>query len=77
MSRETFDDNDPLNRPVFIDIKSGRVLPPDDPIMKKIDAVWAKTTIEQRRAWFEVTVKNSRDPLSLMLVEGLVDQFKT
>lgn len=72
MSLEKFNDDCSGCRPVIIDIKTGAVLPDDDPYMKRVLEVWAVLTREEKEAWHAVTCQNSRDPWTLEVVQDLV-----
>ena len=76
MSIQQFDDNCPGCRPAILDVKTGKVLPDDDPIMAKILAIWANTTLGEREAFHRVMCLNSREPLDLFLVRGLTDKLQ-
>lgn len=76
MSREKFDDNCPGCRPVILDPETGKVLPPDDPAMQQMLAIWARSSFAQREAFHRVMCLNSRDEIDLTLVKELVDQLK-
>jgi hypothetical protein len=76
MSIEQFDDNCPGCRPAVLDIATGKVLPNDDPIMAKMLAIWAKTTLGQRQAYHRVMCLNSRDVIDLFVVRGLIEKLK-
>jgi len=76
MSREVFDDNCPGCRPAILDPITKRVLPEDDPIMVKMLEVWAGTTLQEREMYHRVMCLNSRDPLDLFIVRGIVERFE-
>jgi hypothetical protein len=63
-------------RPAFIDLQTGQVLPDDHPTMLKIMAIWETTSRAQREAYHRVMCLNSRDPIDLVVVEGIIDRFK-
>jgi hypothetical protein len=69
MSRHEFDPKCPDCRPTLLDPATGEVLPPDDPAMVTIQRVWDAAPREQQEAFHRVTVKNSRDPKDLALVQ--------
>ena len=71
-----FDDNCPGCRPAILDVKTGKVLPDDDPIMAKMLGVWATTTLTQRRTYHCVMCLNSRDPIDLLIVQSIIDRFQ-
>jgi len=60
----------------MVDVKTGRVLPEDDPAMVKILEIWAATTLNERQAYHRVMCLNSRDPLDLFFVRGIVARFE-
>lgn len=58
-----FCDTCPGCRPAMLDVRTGKRLPDDDPKMTKVNRVWDNdTTYEQRKAFIEVTLHNSRKP---------------
>ena len=67
MSKEVFNDDCPGCRPAVIDVKTGKVMGPETPLMQVVNAVWAKTTREQREAFHNVCCHNSRTPKDLEL----------
>ena len=76
MSIEKFDDNCPGCRPAILDLKTGKVLPDDNPVMAKMLGIWATTTLAQRQAYHRVMCLNSRETVDLLLVRALMDRFK-
>jgi hypothetical protein len=76
MSREIFDDNCPGCRPAILDPQTKRVLPDDDPMMVKMLEVWAETTLGERQIYHRVMCLNSRDPLDLFIVRGIIERFE-
>jgi hypothetical protein len=73
--REKYSDNCPGCKPAFLDLETGRPLPDDHPTMLKIMAIWETTSRAQREAFHRVMCLNSRDPVDLVVVKGLVDRF--
>jgi hypothetical protein len=76
MSIEKFDDNCPGCRPAILDLKTGKVLSDDDPVMAKMLGIWATTTLAQRQAYHRVMCLNSRDAVDLLLVRTVIDRFE-
>jgi hypothetical protein len=68
MSQEHFDDNCPGCKPALLDIKTGKALPPEHPIMQIVDGIWAKTTLEERQAFHRVTCLNSEAPADVSVM---------
>lgn len=68
MSWAHFEDDCPGCRPAMIDIKTGKRLPEDSPEMQAVMGVWAKTTIEERRAFHRFTCQNSRAPEDMAVI---------
>jgi len=60
----------------MLDVQTGKVLPEDHPIMRKMLGVWAETTLSERQAYHRVMCLNSRDPLDLFLVRGIIERFE-
>jgi hypothetical protein len=77
LSREQYDDNCPGCKPAFIDLETGQVLADDHPTMLKIMAIWETTSRAQRSAYHRVMCLNSRDPIDLVIVGGIIERFKT
>lgn len=72
-----YDPNCPHCRPVLLDSSTGRVLPPDDPVMKVVNAIWAKASVATKEAYIRVTVHNSRKPEDLCLVGEFFDEINS
>ena len=51
-------------------------MPEDDPIMVKVNAVWATTTLEERSAFHAVCCLNSRTAGDMSLMQGLVKRIE-
>lgn len=45
------------------------------PAMVKVMAYWATTSYAQREAFHRVMCLNSRDPVDLLIVRGIVDEI--
>jgi hypothetical protein len=58
-----------------MNLETGEVLPADHPTMLKIMAIWETTSRAQRAAYHRVMCLNSRDPVDLVIVHGLVERF--
>ena len=58
-------------RPALIDVDSGEVFPKTHPLMIIVNSVWDDASVEEQEAFWNVTVKNSRDPKHLALTEVL------
>lgn len=77
MSREEFSDECQGCRPAMLDVKTGKVLPPDNPMMVAANNVWDhQTTLEERQAYHRVCCLNSRDPDDLHLAGAIVERLK-
>lgn len=76
MSWEKHDDDCPGCRPAILDVRTGKALPPDDPIMRAVNAVWAQTTLAERQAFHRVCCENSRDQADLDICFALNERFK-
>jgi hypothetical protein len=60
MEDHEFCDSCPGCRPAILDIKTGKSLPKNSPIMIAVNKVWdTQTTLQQRKAFIEVTLHNS------------------
>lgn len=70
-----FCDDCPGCRPAVL--FDGEVLPPDDPVMIKINKVWDNhTTYAQRRSYIEVTLHNSRNPVDIRRMQEVAKLFQ-
>jgi hypothetical protein len=76
MSLEKYDDNCPGCRPAFLNLETNEVLPEDDPIMVKVLAIWAETSVAERRAYHRVMCLNSRDAIDLFIVNRIIAKLK-
>lgn len=71
MSKWKFDDNCKGCRPAMLDVQTHRVLPDDSPQMKCVLAVWAETTLDERKAFHRFTCLNSRKNRDVRIVQEL------
>ena len=76
MAIDEYDDDCPGCRPAIVDVETGKVMSPDDPVMRRMMEIWANTTLPQRRAYHRVMCLNSRDPLDLVVVQGIIGQLQ-
>lgn len=77
MEDHEFCDSCPGCRPVLIDPATGKPLPDDSPVMKAVNAFWDnRTSYAERRAFIEVTLKNSREPHELGLAMEMMTRLK-
>jgi hypothetical protein len=64
-------------RPAILNIKTGKPLSREDPVMVAVDKMWdEETTFAQRRAYIEVTLKNSRQPRDMELAMEVFGMIK-
>ena len=78
MEDHEFCDTCPGCRPAMLDVKSGKPLPSDHPAMVVVNRVWSNdTTYAQRRAFIEVTLKNSRRPEDVKLFQEVATKIQT
>ena len=75
MSREKYEDDCPLCRPIIIDAVSRTILPDDSPEMVAVLKLWDETTLEQRQAWHRITCNHSTDPTDQDLVRPFLQQM--
>lgn len=61
MSFEQYEEECSGCRPVVLDVKTLKALPPEHPIMQAVNSVWEQTTRAEREAFHRVTCQNSRD----------------
>ena len=60
----------------MLDARTSKPLPNDHPLMVEINRIWdSDTTYAQRRAFIEVTLKNSRNSHDLQLANEVVEKF--
>lgn len=76
MSHKAYVDGCPGCRPAMYELRTGRVMPDDDPIMVRLLAVWEASGRATKVAFHNVTCNNSRDPMDLMLTKVLMQDFK-
>ena len=76
MSQHKFDPKCSHCRPAVLDPSTGRVLPPDHPVMKTVNAVWDASSLEDQEAFHRVTVKNSRDPDDLRRMQAMAERIE-
>ncbi len=74
MSRHAFDPKCPDCRPCLLDLE-GRRIPPDDPHMVAVNAVWDAAPLEEQQAYHSVCVKNSRDERDIELLDRLMKRI--
>ena len=75
MEDHEFCDSCPGCRPALI--MDGRKVPDDDPKMVIINELWnTQTTYAQRRAFVEVTLKNSRKPLDMKMCQQVINKIQ-
>ena len=77
MSFEIFSDDGPGCRPALVDITTGKVLPADNPAMQKVLSVWKHTSRDERVAFHRVCCSNSRNPVDMLVFQGIASRFKT
>jgi len=71
-----FCDACPGCRPILVTM-DGRKVSDDDPMMVIINKLWdTQTTYAQRRAYIEVTLKNSRKPSDLELSSEVMQKIQ-
>ena len=76
MSKETYDDACSGCRPAIVDVKTGKIMPQDSPVMQIVNQLFKKLTPEERQAWHSFTCKNSRDPKVLEHVGRFTGQME-
>ena len=76
MEDHEFCDTCPGCRPALATL-DGRKVPDDDPKMVIINELWdTQTTYAQRRAFIEVTLKNSRNSIDVKLCQQVMDKIQ-
>lgn len=76
MSRHDFDPECPDCGPAVINPQTGEIYPADHPMMVVVSRVFKAAERKEQEAFHRVTVKNSRDSVDLVLVQGLADRIK-
>lgn len=76
MSSHKFDPECPDCRPVIIDPVTGKVLPPEHPVMLAVNKVWEASTLEDREAFHRVTVLNSQVPDDLRRMQIMAERIE-
>lgn len=59
-------------RPMAFNLKTNKVLPDDDPLMRALGRGYDRGTAMHRRAWHRVTCLNSRTATDLKLAQELI-----
>lgn len=78
MEDHEFCDHCPGCRPAVIDVQTGKPLPLDSPVMIAVNKVWNnETTYDQRKAFIEVTLHNSREPELMRLTQEVNDKIQS
>lgn len=73
MEDHEFCDNCPGCRPAMLDVEANKPVSRDDPKMQIVDRIWDnETTYAERKAFIEVTLKNSRLPNELKLAQRVI-----
>ncbi len=76
MSLHKYDDKCEGCRPALLDVKTNKPLPPDSPIMKVVNRVWAHTTLSEREAYHRVCCENSRDARDVTLATDIAKRIE-
>jgi hypothetical protein len=76
MSIKVYDEDCPGCKPAAMDPATGKVLPDDHPLMRRILRAWGQTTRAQREAWHRCTCQNSRDSLDLQLCQQFISAIQ-
>lgn len=76
MSKEKFQDDCPGCRPSIVNTETGEPCPEDHPVMRAINKVWEKASLEEKEAFHRVTCDNSRAKEDLALMDGIVEKFR-
>lgn len=76
MSWQKQDDDCPGCRPVITDLNL-KPVPDDDPVQVAVNAIWSKTTLEERQAFHRFTCQNSRTSADLKVVNDIRIRIQT
>lgn len=71
-----FSDDCPGCRPAMIDFETMKPVPPDSPLMRPINAIWDKTSYEDRQAFHRFTCLGSMELADLMTVKALQQRMQ-
>lgn len=78
MEEHEFCDSCPGCRPALLDVTTEQRLADDNPIMIAVNKIWdEETTYEQRKAFIEFTLHNSRVPIIVARAEEVIKKFET
>lgn len=77
MPMNQFSDDCPGCRPAMLDVETGKVLPDDHPMMKKVLEIWQTTTLAERQAFHRVMCQNSRAVSDIAVVGKIVNQLQS
>jgi hypothetical protein len=77
MEDHEFCDNCPGCRPAMLDLQTNEPVPHNDPKMHIVNRIWDnETTYAERKAFIEVTLKNSRLPNELKLAQRVINKLQ-
>jgi hypothetical protein len=75
LENHQFCDHCPGCRPALVDPLTGKLLPDDSPITVAVNKIWdTNTTYDERKAFIEVTLHNSRNLDDLRLARAVMDK---
>lgn len=70
MSCEKFDPECPNCRPCLLDPATGKLLPDTDPAVQTVNRAWDLSPLEEKEAFWRITVRDGRDPQDMRLMEA-------
>jgi hypothetical protein len=76
MSIEKYDNDCPGCRPALLDVKTGEVLPDDDPIMVSVNKAWEKLTPMHKQAFHRACCQNSTAASDLEAMNEIASLIK-
>lgn len=78
MEDHEFCDKCPGCRPAIMDATTGEVFAPDSEIMIAVNEMWDNdTTYEERKAFIEMTLHNSRNPILMERAKIIFDKVES
>lgn len=77
MSRDIFSDDCADCRPVLIDMATGQAFAADTPPMQRINAVWARTSLQERQTFHRVCCQNSRAPADMRMMRDIANRIQS
>lgn len=76
MSWKEYEEGCPGCRPLLLDANTGKPMDPESDHMRTINSVFDSATIQEKQAFHNFMCNNSRKPMEVALVQGLIARFQ-